>query len=41
MGSKGFPDHGRHNGTAYQTVPMYDIGAYEQQGGVSTIILLL
>ena len=37
MGSKGLPERGGNDGTACRMVPMYDIGAYEQRAGVSTI----
>eukprot|EP00580_Thalassiosira_gravida_P015934 CAMPEP_0201663366 /NCGR_PEP_ID=MMETSP0494-20130426/5192_1 /ASSEMBLY_ACC=CAM_ASM_000839 /TAXON_ID=420259 /ORGANISM="Thalassiosira gravida, Strain GMp14c1" /LENGTH=39 /DNA_ID= /DNA_START= /DNA_END= /DNA_ORIENTATION= len=37
MGSKGLPERGGNDGTTFPTVPMYDIGAYEQRAGVSTI----
>jgi hypothetical protein len=37
MGSKGLPERGGIDGMVCPTVPMYDIGAYEQRAGVSTI----
>ena len=41
MGYKCLLDRDRNNGIACRAVPMYDIGAYTQQAGVSTIKLLL
>ena len=41
MGSKGLPDHGGNNDTAYRRVPMYNIGAQDQSTGVYIVRILL
>ena len=41
MGSKGLPDRGGNDGTAYQRVLMYNIGAQDQSTGVYLVRILL
>ena len=40
MGSKGLPDCGGNNNMAYWTVPMHDVGDFEQSVGVYIIRFL-